>query len=116
MEDNDVGELNAEHDTYVRYVLTQEALDAFCNTFHILEEKSGWMPFSKRFDNVVVCNTKPLDSFKNGNNRFFWVDDFTCPASFPWHTAKHVMRDPAPVAAGFNARDYAILVAHPSPF
>nr|GEW37748.1 hypothetical protein [Tanacetum cinerariifolium] len=30
------------------------------------------------------------------------------------HTAKNVTRDPAPVAANFNAQDYATLVAHPS--
>ncbi|GKE87492.1 hypothetical protein Tco_1564967, partial [Tanacetum coccineum] len=41
---------------------------------------------------------------------------FACPALFPWHTAKNVTRDPAPIAANFNAQDYAILVAHPSPF
>ncbi|GJY67939.1 hypothetical protein Tco_0470921 [Tanacetum coccineum] len=50
------------------------------------------------------------------NDHFFWVDDFACPASFPWHTAKNVIRDPAPVAADFNAQYYATLVAHPSPF
>ncbi|GKF95344.1 hypothetical protein Tco_0288079 [Tanacetum coccineum] len=47
---------------------------------------------------------------------FLWVDDFACPALFPWHTAKNVTRDPAPVAADFNAQDYATLVARPSPF
>ncbi|GJY44026.1 hypothetical protein Tco_0432239 [Tanacetum coccineum] len=78
--------------------------------------KSGWMLFSKRSNNAPVCYMKPLDSLKNWNDYFFWVDDFACPASFPWHTAKHVIRDPAPVAANFNARDYATLVAHPSPF
>nr|GEW62796.1 reverse transcriptase domain-containing protein [Tanacetum cinerariifolium] len=35
---------------------------------------------------------------------------------FSWHTAKHVIRDPAPVAADFNEQDYATLVAHPFPF
>ncbi|GJU47290.1 hypothetical protein Tco_1204556 [Tanacetum coccineum] len=44
------------------------------------------------------------------------VDDFTCHASFLWHTAKHVTRDHDPVAADFNAHDYTTLVAHPSPF
>nr|GEW11247.1 transposase (putative), gypsy type [Tanacetum cinerariifolium] len=43
-------------------------------------------------------------------------DDFACPASFLWHTSKHVIRDPAPVAADFNEQDYATLVAHPSLF
>nr|GEY17801.1 hypothetical protein [Tanacetum cinerariifolium] len=50
------------------------------------------------------------------NDHFLWVDSFACPSLFPWHTAKNVTRDPAPVAADFNARDYAIPVAHPSPF
>nr|GEZ09861.1 desmethylxanthohumol 6'-O-methyltransferase-like [Tanacetum cinerariifolium] len=50
------------------------------------------------------------------NNHFFWVDDFACPASFPWHTPNHVTRDPNPVAVDFNAQDYATLVAHPSLF
>ncbi|GJY31983.1 hypothetical protein Tco_0415478, partial [Tanacetum coccineum] len=78
--------------------------------------KIRWMSFSKRFDNASVCYTKPLDSLKNWNDHFFWVDDFDCPASFPWHTTKHITRDPAPVSADFNAQDYATLVAHPSPF
>ncbi|GKB19937.1 hypothetical protein Tco_0853860 [Tanacetum coccineum] len=47
---------------------------------------------------------------------FFWVDEFACLARFPWHTAKNVTRDPAPVADDFNAQDYATLVAHPSLF
>ncbi|GKB52423.1 hypothetical protein Tco_0903176 [Tanacetum coccineum] len=79
-------------------------------------KKSGWISFSKRSDNAPVCYTKPLDSLKNWNNHFFWVDDFACPTSFSWHTAKHVIRDPAPVAADFNHQDYATLVAHPSQF
>nr|GEZ00305.1 hypothetical protein [Tanacetum cinerariifolium] len=41
---------------------------------------------------------------------------FARPALFLWHTAKNVTRDPAPVAAEFNAQDYATFVAHPSPF
>nr|GEW61952.1 hypothetical protein [Tanacetum cinerariifolium] len=84
--------------------------------FYVNSKKSGWMSFSKRSDNVAVCYTKPLDSLKNWNNRFFWVDDFACLASFPWHTVKHVIRDPAPAAVDFSAQDYATLVTHPSPF
>ncbi|GJS19274.1 hypothetical protein Tco_0447906 [Tanacetum coccineum] len=78
--------------------------------------KNGWMSFIKRTDISPVCYTKPLDSLKNWNDHFFWVDEFACPARFLWHTAKNVTRDPAPVADDFNAQDYATLVAHPSPF
>nr|GFA51792.1 hypothetical protein [Tanacetum cinerariifolium] len=41
---------------------------------------------------------------------------FACPALFLWHTAKNVTRAPTSVAADFNARVYATLVAHSSPF
>nr|GEV69087.1 hypothetical protein [Tanacetum cinerariifolium] len=74
------------------------------------------MSFSKHSDNVSVCHTKPLDSLKNWNGHFFWVDDFACPAFFQWHTAKLMTRDPASVAVDFNTQDYATLVAHPSMF
>ncbi|GKC97266.1 hypothetical protein Tco_1167541 [Tanacetum coccineum] len=46
------------------------------------------MSFSKRPGNDAVCYTKPLDSLKNWNDHFFWVDAFACPASFPWNTSK----------------------------
>ncbi|GJY64152.1 hypothetical protein Tco_0465612 [Tanacetum coccineum] len=65
--------------------------------FYVNSKKSGWISFSKRSDNAPV-------------------DDFACPVSFPWHTAKHITRDPAPVAADFNAQDYATLFAHLAPF
>ncbi|GJX89602.1 hypothetical protein Tco_0341616 [Tanacetum coccineum] len=74
------------------------------------------MSFSKRPGNDVVCYTKPLDSLKNWNDRFFWVDSFACPASFPWSTSKGVPKDPFPKSSEFNAEHYAILVAHPAPF
>ncbi|GJW00762.1 gypsy type transposase, partial [Tanacetum coccineum] len=81
-----------------------------------LLEWNGWMSFSKRSNNAPVCYMKPLDSLKNWNDHFFWVDSFACPALFSWHTTKNVTRDPAPLAADFNAQDYATLVAHPSLF
>ncbi|GJZ11191.1 hypothetical protein Tco_0545950 [Tanacetum coccineum] len=74
------------------------------------------MSFIKRTDKSPVCYTKPLDSLKNWNDHFVWVDEFAFLARFPWHTAKNVTRDPAPVANDFNSQYYATLVAHPSPF
>ncbi|GJT90193.1 retrovirus-related pol polyprotein from transposon TNT 1-94, partial [Tanacetum coccineum] len=65
--------------------------------FFVNSKKSGWISFSKLSNNALV-------------------DDFACPISFPWHTARHVTRDPAPVVADFNAQDYATLVTHPSLF
>nr|GEX42798.1 hypothetical protein [Tanacetum cinerariifolium] len=44
------------------------------------EGKIGWMSFSKRPRmNTLQCYTKPLDSLKNWNNRFFWVDERVFP-------------------------------------
>nr|GEW65543.1 putative transposase (putative), gypsy type [Tanacetum cinerariifolium] len=82
----------------------------------INSKNKGWMSFSKRPDSDAVCYTKPLDSLKRWNNHFFWVDSFSCPASFPWHTGKTVSRDPFPKLRGFRADDYAVFVAHPAPF
>nr|GEV02431.1 transposase (putative), gypsy type [Tanacetum cinerariifolium] len=126
----------------VKCVLTQKALDAFCNKFHILAEVHPVLPnqndtmherpagkiglYTRVFDfaNFIF----PLSTFLADVLRHFRinisqlsvigaakVDDFAFPALFPWHTAKHVTRDPAPLAADFNAHDYATLVAHPSP-
>ncbi|GKB36079.1 hypothetical protein Tco_0881021 [Tanacetum coccineum] len=74
------------------------------------------MSFSKCPGNDVVCYTKPLDSLKNWNDRFFWVDSFACPASFPWSTSKGVPKDPFPKSSKFNAKHYAIIVAYPALF
>nr|GEX20311.1 hypothetical protein [Tanacetum cinerariifolium] len=74
------------------------------------------MSFSKRPGSDAVCYTKPLDSLKNWNDRFFWVDAFACPASFPWNTSKGVPKDPLPKSFEFNAEHFATLVALPAPF
>ncbi|GJV20537.1 hypothetical protein Tco_1369557 [Tanacetum coccineum] len=72
--------------------------------------------FSKRQGNDVVCYTKPLDSLKSWNDRFFWVDAFTCPTSFPWNTSKSTSKDPFPKHSQYNAEHYATLVVYPAPF
>nr|GEU68701.1 hypothetical protein [Tanacetum cinerariifolium] len=84
--------------------------------FYMNSKNKGWMSFSKSPGNDAVCYTKSLDSLKNWNGRFFWVDTFACPASFPWNTSKGVPKDPFPKSSEFNAEHYATLVAHPAPF
>nr|GEV23894.1 hypothetical protein [Tanacetum cinerariifolium] len=71
---------------------------------------------SKRPGSDIVCYTKPLDSLKNWNGRFFWVDAFAWPASFPWNTNKGVPKDPFPRSSKFNADHFNTLVALPAPF
>ncbi|GKB65176.1 hypothetical protein Tco_0921362 [Tanacetum coccineum] len=74
------------------------------------------MSLSKRQGNDAVCYTKPLDSLKRWNDRFFWVDAFACPASFSRNSSKSVPKDPFPKSFEFNAEHYATLVAYPAPF
>nr|GEW06974.1 hypothetical protein [Tanacetum cinerariifolium] len=74
------------------------------------------MSFSKRPGCDAVCYTKPLDSLKNWNNRFFWVDAFACPAFFLWNTSKGVPKNPFPKSFEFNVEHFATLVALPAPF
>ncbi|GJV96674.1 hypothetical protein Tco_1548251 [Tanacetum coccineum] len=73
------------------------------------------MSFSKRQGNDAVCYTKPLDSLKSWNDRFFWVDAFACPASFPWYTSKSASKDLFPKSSQYDAEHYATLVAYPAP-
>ncbi|GKE11709.1 hypothetical protein Tco_1415260 [Tanacetum coccineum] len=39
------------------------------------------MLFIKRSDAALVCHSKPLDSVKNWNDHFFWVDSTAFPLS-----------------------------------
>ncbi|GJY75110.1 hypothetical protein Tco_0480226 [Tanacetum coccineum] len=106
----------------IRCVLTQKTLDAFCDKFHIPEEVHPVLP--NQNDTMHGRPTGKIGLY----TRFFDYANFRLPLStflvdvlrhlpsFPWHTAKHVIRDPDPVAADFNAHDYATLVVHPSPF
>ncbi|GKA04386.1 hypothetical protein Tco_0677167 [Tanacetum coccineum] len=152
-----------------RCVLTHEALDAFCNMFHILEEVHPVLPkndtmherpagkirlYTRFFD--FVNFGLPLSTFLVDILRYFRINisqlsvigaakvshfEILCRvyAIVPtvglfrcfyvnlkksgWisfskrsNNACNVTKDPAPVAAEFNAEEYATLVAHPSPF
>nr|GEV57629.1 transposase (putative), gypsy type [Tanacetum cinerariifolium] len=126
--------------TYFRCVLTQEVLDAFCNTFHISEEVHPVLPHQDDtmherpagkivlytrffyFDNFrLTLSTFLVDllrHFRINISQLFVigaakVDDFACPAPFSWHTAKHVIRDPAPVTADLTHKIMTLLFLIP---
>nr|GEZ15530.1 hypothetical protein [Tanacetum cinerariifolium] len=42
---------------------------------------------SDRGPNTPQCYTKPLDSLKNWNNRFFWMDERVLPTIVEWRTS-----------------------------
>nr|GFB03202.1 hypothetical protein [Tanacetum cinerariifolium] len=55
--------------------------------FYTPSFNSGWMSFNKRpGKNTLQCYTKPLDSLKNWNNRFFLVDERVFPTIVDWRT------------------------------
>ncbi|GJV75988.1 hypothetical protein Tco_1507572 [Tanacetum coccineum] len=64
-----------------------------------------WMSFSERSgNNTPQCYTKPLDSLKNWNNRFFWVDEKIFPTVVEWFT--NAPKDGMSSADSYSAADY----------
>ncbi|GKC51287.1 hypothetical protein Tco_1074032 [Tanacetum coccineum] len=69
---------------------------------------AGWMLFSKRpGKNTPQCNTKPLDSLKNWNNQFFWVDERVFPTVVDWRIS--APKDEMPVEGSYSAEDVVVL-------
>ncbi|GJW66395.1 hypothetical protein Tco_0120819 [Tanacetum coccineum] len=90
------------------------ALSLFC-VFYIPSYYSGWMSFNKRQGkNTPKCYTKPLDSLKNWNNRFFWVDKKVFPTVMAWRTG--ALKDEMPSADSYSALDVATLNTSRTPF
>ncbi|GJZ89560.1 hypothetical protein Tco_0661342, partial [Tanacetum coccineum] len=78
--------------------------------FYIPSYSSGWMSFSKRPGKYTPqCYTKPLDSLKNWNNRFFWVDERVFPTTVAWRTS--APKDSMPLEGTYSVEDVAILNA-----
>ncbi|GJU59422.1 hypothetical protein Tco_1237188 [Tanacetum coccineum] len=83
--------------------------------FYIPSFNSGWMSFSKRpGKNTPQCYTKPLDSLKNWNNRFFWIDERIFPTVVDWRAS--VPRDEMPIAGSYSAADVTLLNTNHAPF
>nr|GEW02843.1 hypothetical protein [Tanacetum cinerariifolium] len=61
-----------------------------------------WMSFSKRpGKNTPQCYTKPLDSLKNWNNIFFWLNERVYPIVVDWRT--HAPKDEMPAANTYSS-------------
>nr|GEY36614.1 hypothetical protein [Tanacetum cinerariifolium] len=71
----------------------------------------GWMSFSKRSEkNTPQCYTKPLDSLKNWNNHFFWVDERVFPTVVDWRT--NAPKDGMPAAGTYFVEAVRALDTH----
>ncbi|GJT70851.1 hypothetical protein Tco_1030137 [Tanacetum coccineum] len=84
--------------------------------FYVNSKNKGWMSFSKRPKNPRVCYTKPLDSLKNWNHRFFWVDSSIFPYAILWHTTQTVGKDPPSLPTKYDADVCDYLASNPAPF
>nr|GEU57398.1 hypothetical protein [Tanacetum cinerariifolium] len=72
------------------------------------------MSFSKRpGKNTPQCYTKPLDSLKNWNNRFFWVDERVFPTVVDRRT--NAPKDGMPAAGTYSVEAVRALDMHRTP-
>ncbi|GKC37008.1 hypothetical protein Tco_1049392, partial [Tanacetum coccineum] len=82
--------------------------------FYVPSFNSGWMSFSKRpGKNTPQCYTKPLDSLKNWNNRFFWVDEKVFPTTVEWRV--EAPKDLMPIEGSYSIYDVVVLNTRRTP-
>ncbi|GJS40905.1 hypothetical protein Tco_0565948 [Tanacetum coccineum] len=79
--------------------------------------KNGWFGFTKH-PNARACYSKNLDSVKNWNDHFFWVDEFVVPANarFGWFSGTNIVKDRAPIISEYNMDHASTLIAQASSF
>nr|GEZ91221.1 putative transposase (putative), gypsy type [Tanacetum cinerariifolium] len=63
--------------------------------------------------NTHQCYSKPLDSLKNWNNRFFWVDDCVFPPAVEWRTS--ASKDGMPKSGTYSVEAVRVLDTHRTP-
>nr|GEY55595.1 hypothetical protein [Tanacetum cinerariifolium] len=63
--------------------------------------------------NTLQCYTKPLDSLKNWNNRFFWVDERVFPIVVDWRT--NASKDGMPAESTYFIEAVRALDTHRTP-
>nr|GFA38528.1 hypothetical protein [Tanacetum cinerariifolium] len=72
------------------------------------------MSFSKRpRKNTPQCYTKPLDSLKNWNNRFFWVDECVFSTAMDWRT--NASKDGMSANGTYSVEAVRVLDTHCTP-
>nr|GEU58191.1 hypothetical protein [Tanacetum cinerariifolium] len=83
--------------------------------FYTSSYTKGWMSFVKRSDAVPVCYSKPLDSMKNWNDYFFWVDSTAFPLSISIKS-KILSKDPPPKLSRHDTEACEFLRTHTASF
>nr|GEW83324.1 hypothetical protein [Tanacetum cinerariifolium] len=67
-------------------------------------------PKGKAGEEYPQCYTKPLDSLKNWNNRFFWVDECVFPTAVEWRT--NASKDGMPASGTYSVEAVRALDTH----
>nr|GEV53106.1 hypothetical protein [Tanacetum cinerariifolium] len=70
-------------------------------------------PEGKAGEEYPQCYTKPLDSLKNWNNRFFWVDECVFPTAVDWRT--NASKDGMLVNGTYSVKAVRVLDMHRTP-
>ncbi|GJZ13860.1 hypothetical protein Tco_0549090 [Tanacetum coccineum] len=83
--------------------------------FYTSSYTKGWMSFVKRSNAAPVCHSKPLDSVKNWNDHFFWVDLTAFPFSVSLKS-KILSKDPPPKVSQYDTEARNFLRTHIAPF
>ncbi|GJV53364.1 hypothetical protein Tco_1449105 [Tanacetum coccineum] len=73
------------------------------------------MSFIRRSYAAPVCHRKPLDSVKNLNDHFFWVDSTAFPLSVSLKS-KILSKDPSPKLSQYDTEACDFLRTHTAPF
>nr|GEV96412.1 hypothetical protein CTI12_AA544960 [Tanacetum cinerariifolium] len=94
--------------------ISQEYLLEFTSDYGILGDVHPELPGPEdrivdfpEGKNTLQCYIKPLDSLKNWNNGFFWVDERVFPTAVNWRT--HDPKDEMPTANTYSRSDVAVL-------
>ncbi|GJT94129.1 gypsy type transposase [Tanacetum coccineum] len=92
----------------------QPSINLF-RAFYTSSYTKGWLSFIKRSDAAPVCYIKPLDSVKNWNDHFFWVDSTVFPLSVSLKS-KILSKDPPPKPSQYKSKAREFLWTHTAPF
>ncbi|GJX49060.1 gypsy type transposase [Tanacetum coccineum] len=103
--------------TSLKCVLAQVHLNAICAKYFVPEEGHLQLPSPDATMHERPTG-KNLDSVKNWNDHFFWVDEFVVPANarFSWFSGSNITKDRAPAPSEYNVEHVNTLIAQASPF